>query len=183
MYTGNGDYAKPNWEEVHRKFKKVLADWSGQSLSLWGKATILNTVAISKLTYVSTVIHLSAEFLHLILWCISFYGATSLKWCHIMCSWISVLKVDWKWFIMKKVEGFACYACQAAYFWIFCQVVFLCSMILDWDISRQVQSFMWCQLRAPCRSGLHACLLQGVFGGPSVAISSMTISQSWGCFM
>ena len=64
VYTGNGDYTKPNWEAVLKKFQKVLADWSVRSLSLRGKATILNTVAISKLTYVGAVIPLSADFLH-----------------------------------------------------------------------------------------------------------------------
>ena len=64
IYMGNGDYASFNWEEVQKKFKRVLADWGNRSLSLHGKAVMLNSMAISKLMYVGAVIPLSRDYLH-----------------------------------------------------------------------------------------------------------------------
>lgn len=44
-----GDYSEPTWEPAVAKLEKRLSDWSGCKLSFQGKATIINTLALSQI--------------------------------------------------------------------------------------------------------------------------------------
>ena len=56
VHIGNGDYVKVNWDLAFKKFEKVIADWQNRFISVKGRTVILNTLALSKLTYVGSVI-------------------------------------------------------------------------------------------------------------------------------
>ena len=56
VHIGNGDYMKVSWDTAFKKFEKVVADWQNWFISMKGKAVILNTLALSKLTYIGSVI-------------------------------------------------------------------------------------------------------------------------------
>ena len=56
VHIGNGDYVKVNWDSAFKKFEKVIADWQNRFISMKGRAVVLNTLALSKLTYVGSVI-------------------------------------------------------------------------------------------------------------------------------
>ena len=44
-----GDYSEPTWEPAVAKLEKRLSDWSGRKWSFQGKATIINTLALSQI--------------------------------------------------------------------------------------------------------------------------------------
>ncbi len=43
------DYSGPTWEPAVVKLEKRLSDWSGRILSFQGKATTINTLALSQI--------------------------------------------------------------------------------------------------------------------------------------
>ena len=62
LYFGNGDFLQKNWDNVYNKFDKVITDWKSRALSMKGKAIVANTLALSKLIYVGTIIPMSNQF-------------------------------------------------------------------------------------------------------------------------
>ena len=50
-----GDYSEPTWEPATAKLEKRLSDWSGRKLSFQGKATIINSLALSQLWHLCHV--------------------------------------------------------------------------------------------------------------------------------
>ena len=59
---GNGDFVQTNWDVVYQKFDRVITDWRSRSLSMKGKAVIANTLALSKLIYVGTILPISKQY-------------------------------------------------------------------------------------------------------------------------
>ncbi len=50
-----GDYSEPTWEPATAKLEKRLSDWSGRKLSFQGKATIINSLALSQIWHLCHV--------------------------------------------------------------------------------------------------------------------------------
>ncbi len=55
-------YVENNWDSVFGKFVSVLTDWKSRNLSLKGKAVIVNTLALSKVFYVGSVVLMPKEY-------------------------------------------------------------------------------------------------------------------------
>ena len=55
IWIGNTDCTRDNWETVLKKFEATLNLWSQRDLSYQGKVTVINTLASSKLWYLSNV--------------------------------------------------------------------------------------------------------------------------------
>ena len=53
IWVGNVDCTRDNWDPVITKFEKTLNLWSQRNLSYQGKVTVVNTLASSKLWYLS----------------------------------------------------------------------------------------------------------------------------------
>ena len=56
VYFGNSDQELPNWEHCVSKLEKRLNLWKCRTLSLKGKAMIINTIGASRLWYTATVL-------------------------------------------------------------------------------------------------------------------------------
>ncbi len=50
-----GDYSEPTWEPAVVKLEKRLSDWSGRKLSFQGKATVINSLALSQIWHLCHV--------------------------------------------------------------------------------------------------------------------------------
>ena len=50
-----GDYSIPTWEPAISKLERHLSDWSGRGLSFQGKATVINTLALSQIWHLGHV--------------------------------------------------------------------------------------------------------------------------------
>ena len=55
IYVGNDseECMKINWDDNIKKMKKTLVSWKSRDLTIFGKITIIKTLAISKLTFVA----------------------------------------------------------------------------------------------------------------------------------
>ena len=56
VFFGTVDVERDNWEPRLSKLDKCLNMWKSHSLSMIGKAWIINILAISKLLYVATIL-------------------------------------------------------------------------------------------------------------------------------
>ena len=55
IYVGNDpeECMKINWDDNIKKRKKILVSWQSRDLTIFGKITIIKTLAIRKLTFVA----------------------------------------------------------------------------------------------------------------------------------
>lgn len=58
VFVGHGDLAMVNWLPRLEAVEKCLASWKGRALSFSGKAVVLNTLALSRIWYVASLVHL-----------------------------------------------------------------------------------------------------------------------------
>ena len=58
VYIGHGDLEHLNWSARIQKFASILTSWRQRSLSLLGKAVVLNALGLSGLWYLATMTHL-----------------------------------------------------------------------------------------------------------------------------
>lgn len=58
VYIGHGDLERLNWSARIQKFATILTSWKQRSLSLLGKAVVLNALGLSGLWYLATMVHL-----------------------------------------------------------------------------------------------------------------------------
>ena len=80
LFFGNGDFTQTNLDAVYKKFDGVITDWRSRSLSMKGKAVIANTLVLSELTYVGTILPMSKQYcrkFNTLQFC--FFGVTSPK--------------------------------------------------------------------------------------------------------
>ena len=61
--VGHGGLDKDNWDGRIESLRKVLVSWRQRSLSLSGKALVVNALALSGLWYMASVVHLPDSFL------------------------------------------------------------------------------------------------------------------------
>jgi hypothetical protein len=55
VWVGNVDTSEDNWTPIVNKISRTLGLWSTRDLTIKGKAIIVNTMALSKMWYISTV--------------------------------------------------------------------------------------------------------------------------------
>ena len=56
--VGHGDLAMANWLPRLETVEKCLASWKGRALSFSGKAVVLNALALFRIWYVASLVHL-----------------------------------------------------------------------------------------------------------------------------
>ena len=49
---------KRNWENTMKDMEKLFESWKKRKLTIFGKCEIINTLAISKLIYIASILHL-----------------------------------------------------------------------------------------------------------------------------
>jgi hypothetical protein len=55
VWVGNNDTSEDNWRPVVNKITNTLRLWSFRDLTIWGKATVANLLALSKVWYLASV--------------------------------------------------------------------------------------------------------------------------------
>ena len=58
VFVGPGDLAVDNWQPRIDAVEKVLSSWRQRSLSFRGKALVINALALSRVWYVASLIHM-----------------------------------------------------------------------------------------------------------------------------
>jgi hypothetical protein len=64
IMLGQRDSGDKNWENILNKFKKTVDMVMDRKLSIYGRAMMLNTLAISKVVYVGSVQHMPDEYMN-----------------------------------------------------------------------------------------------------------------------
>ena len=57
IFIGPGDLEEDNWRPQITAVENVLASWQQRSLSFWGRALVINALALSRVWYVASLIH------------------------------------------------------------------------------------------------------------------------------
>ena len=58
VFVGPGDLKEDNWQPRIDAVEKVLSSWRQRSLSFKGKALVINALALSRVWYVASLIHM-----------------------------------------------------------------------------------------------------------------------------
>ena len=58
VFVGHGDLAMANWLPCLEAVEKCLASWKGRALSFSGKEVVLNALALSRIWYMASLVHL-----------------------------------------------------------------------------------------------------------------------------
>lgn len=64
MFIGVGDLVEDNWHPRVNAVDKVLSSWRSCSLSLRGKALVINALALSRIWYVASLVHMPDCIVH-----------------------------------------------------------------------------------------------------------------------
>ena len=64
VFIGAGDLVEENWRPRIDAVTKVLSSWRSRSLSFRGKALIINALALFRIWYVASLIHMPRRILH-----------------------------------------------------------------------------------------------------------------------
>ena len=64
VFIGIGDLVEDNWRPRIDAVDKVLSSWRSRSLSFRGKALVINALALSRIWYVASLIHMPPRILH-----------------------------------------------------------------------------------------------------------------------
>lgn len=60
MFIGVGDLEEVNWRPRITAVENMLASWRERQLSFRGRALVINALALSRVWYVASLIHMSA---------------------------------------------------------------------------------------------------------------------------
>ena len=60
VYIGHGDLAEANWCPCVDAVRRCLKSWRSRSLSFSGKALLANSLALSRVWYVASLVHMPA---------------------------------------------------------------------------------------------------------------------------
>ena len=63
VFIGIGDLVEDNWRPRINAVDKVLSSWRSRSLSLRGKALVINALALSRIWYVASLVHMPPRIL------------------------------------------------------------------------------------------------------------------------
>ena len=64
VFIGIGDLVEDNWRPRIDAVDKVLSSWRSRSLSLRGKALVINALALSHIWYVASLVHMPPRVMH-----------------------------------------------------------------------------------------------------------------------
>ena len=64
VFIGIGVLAEDNWRPRINAVDKVLSSWRSRSLSFRGKALVINALALSRIWYVESLVHMPPHILH-----------------------------------------------------------------------------------------------------------------------
>ena len=63
VFIGNGDLVEANWRPRIAAVEKCLSSWRSRSLSFSGKALVVNALALSRIWYVASLVHMPPRIL------------------------------------------------------------------------------------------------------------------------
>ena len=58
IYVGLGNLEEDNWGLRICAVEKTLLSWRQRNLSFWGKALVINALALSRIWYVGSLVHM-----------------------------------------------------------------------------------------------------------------------------
>ena len=61
VFVGIGDLTEDNWRPRINAVDKVLSSWRSRSLSFRGKSLVINALALSRIWYVASLVHMPAR--------------------------------------------------------------------------------------------------------------------------